>query len=259
MLHSIDHPKALAFTAQELAAIQKRIEGTKAFSPFVSMVAREWRRAQEEGRPMSDESRELLLRLWRNDENDKFLRIEAFSLWAATKQEDDLNVLRTTLVPEYLADHILQQRLVRGDHQAIPAMIEKLRTNDNYYWWHQGRYLWSPELTDELDKFLSNRGECVAGSITSELIMRLPTKEAERLLLKTLGSPLLLILLCSSCVVCCDEAFVGGRSHRDQRLSKASRTYDVFAYAFRNKGKRSPRPQTRESSARSRPLLGLAV
>ena len=184
MLNDIDHPKALAFTVQELAAIQRELEGTKAFYPFVSMVADEWRRAQEKGRPMSDASRELLLSLWQNDENDKFLRTAAFSLWATTKREDDLDVLRRILVPEYLVDRVLVQRLVRGDQQAIPALIEKLRTNNKDYWWHQARYLWSSELTDELDKFLSNRDECVAGSMTSELIMRLPIKEAERLLLK---------------------------------------------------------------------------
>ena len=193
MLHSIDHPKALAFLVQELAAIQRGLEGTKAFSSFVSMVADEWRRAQEEGRPMSDASSGLLLSLWLDDENDKFFRTEAFSLWAATKRDDDLNLLRKASVPEYLSDRILQQRLVRGDQQAIPALIEKLRMNNNGYWWQQGRYLWSSELTDELDKFLSNRGKqakrvwfesCDTDWITSELIIRLPTKDAERLLLK---------------------------------------------------------------------------
>ena len=72
-------------------------------------------------------------------------------------------------------------------------MIGKLRTNHSEYWWQWGRYLWAPELTDELDRFLGNRGEQArriwlesydADWITSELIIRLPTKDAERLLLK---------------------------------------------------------------------------
>ena len=182
MLNDIDHPKALAFRVQERAAIWRQTGEINWFSYFVFRETNEWRRTQEEGRPMSDASRELLLSLWQNDENDKFLRSSAFSLWAATKREDDLNVLRTASVPEYLADHVLEQRLVRGDQQAIPDLIGKLNTSNKDYWWQQGRYLWSSELTDELDKFLSNRGGW--DSITSELIMRLPTKEAERLLLK---------------------------------------------------------------------------
>ena len=182
MLNDIDHPKALAFRVQERAVIWRQTGEINSFSYFMFKATNEWRRAQEEGRPMSDASRELLLSLWQNDENDKFLRSAAFSLWAATKREDDLDVLRRISVPEYLADHILEQRLVRGDQQAIPDLIEKLSTNNKDYWWHQARYLWSPELTDELDKLLSNRGG--GDSIASELIMRLPTKEAERLLLK---------------------------------------------------------------------------
>ena len=182
MLNGIDHPKALEFVVQELAAIRWHIERI------------EWQYAQEKGRPMSDESRELLLRLWLDDGNDELLQAEAFSLWAATKQDDDLKVLRTASVPQQLAERVLAQRLARGDRQAIPAMIGKLSTS-NYsgYWWQYGRYLWAPELTDELDRFLSNRGEqakrtwlefCAADNITSELIIRLPTKDAERLLLK---------------------------------------------------------------------------
>ena len=193
MLHSIDHPQALAFVVQELAAIRRRLEGTESFSFFAHIVAQEWQRAQERGHPMSDESRELLLRLWIDDKNDKFLRTEAFSLWAATRREEDLDILRTAQMPDDFVDSLLYQRLIRGDRQAIPAMIEKLRANGTEYWWQCGRHLWAPELTEELDRFLGNRGEqakrtwlelCNADSITSELIIRLSTKDAERLLLK---------------------------------------------------------------------------
>ena len=193
MLHSIDHPKAVAFVVQELATIYRQLEGTNSFSPFTLRVKDEWRRAQEEGRPMSDSSRQVLLRLWQDDESDRYLRAEAFSLWAATKWDDDLQVLRKATVPEDLAEGVLAQRLVRGDRRAIPALIRKLRTNDNDNWWQLCLYLWAPELTEELDRFLGNRGEqakrvwfeyCAADRTKSELIIRLPTKDAERLLLK---------------------------------------------------------------------------
>ena len=193
MLHSIDHPKALAFVVQELAAIRRRLEGTESFSFFARTVAQEWQRAQEWGCPMSDESRELLLRLWIDDENDKFLRTGAFSLWAATRREEDLDILRTAQMPDDFVDSLLYQRLIRGDREAIPAMIAKLRVNGTEYWWACGRYLWAPELTEELDRFLGNRSKqakrvwlefCTTDRITSELIIRLPIEDAERLLLK---------------------------------------------------------------------------
>ena len=189
MLHDMDHPKALAFVVQEFAAIRRRA-GT---SPLAHTAAYGWQRAQEMGRPMSDESRELLLRLWLDDETDKFLRTEAFSLWAATRLEEDLDILRTAQMPDDFVDSLLSQRLIRGDRQAIPAMIAKLRVNGAEYWWECGRYLWAPELTEELDRFLGNRSKqakrvwpefCTADQITSELIIRLPIEDAERLLLK---------------------------------------------------------------------------
>jgi hypothetical protein len=81
MLHGMDHPKAVFFVVQELAAIRRRLEGTHSFSPFVMSAKDDWRRAQEDyGRPMSKVSRDLLLGLWRDETNDRHLRAQAFSL-----------------------------------------------------------------------------------------------------------------------------------------------------------------------------------
>ena len=75
MLHGMDHPKAILFVVQELAAIQRRLQGTMSFSPFVVSARNDWRRAQEDhGRPMSRASRNLLLEHWRDETNDKHLR-----------------------------------------------------------------------------------------------------------------------------------------------------------------------------------------
>ena len=76
MLHGMDHPKAVLFVIQELAAIQRRLEGTKSFSPFVTLAKEDWRRAQEDyGRPMSQASRDLLPRpLARRDKRQAPMR-----------------------------------------------------------------------------------------------------------------------------------------------------------------------------------------
>lgn len=194
MLHGIDHPKAILFVVQELAAIQRRLEGTRSFSPFLMSAKDEWRHAQEDyGRPMSKASKDFLLELWRAETNDKHLRKQAFSLWAATQDADDIEVLRNAKSWDELADNILSARLIRGDQQAVPAMIEKVATDDYGGWWQYGRYIWSPELTKALDEFLVRRGTLAKrtwaeslGSdwIISEMIMRLPESDAERLLLK---------------------------------------------------------------------------
>jgi hypothetical protein len=92
-----------------------------------------------------------------------------------------------------LADDILRERLTRGDHRAIPAMLEKLDADDRGYWWQYGRHLWSPELTKALDECLVRRGTRAKRTwtesfesdwYTHEMIMQLPESEAERLLLK---------------------------------------------------------------------------
>lgn len=192
MLHGMDHPKAVLFVAQELAATQRRLEGTH--SPFVMSAKDDRRRAQEDyGRLMSQASRDLLLGLWRHETNDKHLRAQAFSLWAATQNAEDIEVLRAAKPSDELADDILRERLTRGDQRAIPAMIEKLAADEHGYWWQCGRHLWSPKLTDALDEFLGKRSARARRTwteslesdwLTHEMILRLPADEAERLLLK---------------------------------------------------------------------------
>ncbi len=194
MLHGVDQPKAVLFIVHELAAHARKIEGTDYFSSFSMMVRDHWRRQQNNnGRPMSIESRSLLLGLWQDETNDKHLRTQAFSSWAMTQYPDDIEVLRTAKSPDILDDAILKARLTRGDQQAIQGMIEKLSMDDNGYWWQYGRNIWSLELTNTLDNYLENRGAKTSrdwgksfkyDDIIYEMILRLSINEAERLLLK---------------------------------------------------------------------------
>ncbi len=193
LLHGIDHPKAVLYVAKELAAMQKRKEGTGSFSPFLSSITDEWQRAQDQGRPMSKASRELLLGLWRDETSDKYLRSQSFSLWAATHDPKDIDVLCAGKLSNELADRILWERLIRGDKSAIPALIIKLATDERGYWWQCGRHLWAQELTEALDEYLSKRGAQAKGTwgecfesdwITHEMVMRLSESEGERLLQK---------------------------------------------------------------------------
>lgn len=194
MLNGMDHPKAVFFVAQEVATTLRRVEGTRGTSFLPTLAEDYWRRAQEEkGCPMSKASRDLLLGLWRDETYDKHLRAGAFSLWAATQDPDDIEVLRAAKPSLELADDILRERLIRGDQRAVPAMVEKLAADEHGYWWQLGRHLSSPELTEALDNSFDRRGaraERTWGEafesdwFTHEMVMRLPAIEAERLLLK---------------------------------------------------------------------------
>ena len=159
----------------------------------VSSASDDWRRAQDDGHSMSKVSRDILLELWQNKINDKHLRSQAFSLWAATNDPDDLEVLHSAGYSDILADNILRECLARGDKEAIPMMIEKIASDERGIWWYSGRYIWSPELTTALDQYLERRKSQTQGvwgssvesdAITHELIMRLPNIDAERVLMK---------------------------------------------------------------------------
>jgi hypothetical protein len=95
LLHEVDDPEAVEFTARELAAIQIRVKASNSFSPFVSTAPDRWSRHGTYGEePMSEASKKRLLSLWKATDSHTHLREQAFRLWAATQADGDLEILR---------------------------------------------------------------------------------------------------------------------------------------------------------------------
>jgi hypothetical protein len=195
MLHEIDDPLCIEFVTHRLAAIARRLEGTDRFSPFLSHASDRWSRYESYGeKPMSAASKQRLLEFWTGESSDKHLKEQAFNLWAASQAGSDLDILKRIDRSDLLWSKALFARLVRGDHGAISALEEKLLDSREDYWWQTGRYIWSDQLTQALDRSLTRRGERVEYSwpqkhdtidwIVSELILNLPIETAETLLLK---------------------------------------------------------------------------
>jgi hypothetical protein len=195
MLHGVDHPVAVAFIAEAVAESLRRSDDGPAV--FLSTVTDHWRRVQDGGRMMSSVSRNLLLRLWQDAGNDRPMRVGAFAIWAATQEHDDVAILRSAEEDVDLRDQILAMRLARGDNHAIRGLLHELRNREHgSRWWFYARHVWCAELTAALDEALTWRG-CQASRTwndnfhqdgnTSEMIIRLPVAEAERLLLKHWG------------------------------------------------------------------------
>lgn len=195
MLHGLDQPDAVEFVVNELAATDERLEGTNSFSSFSRSANRDWERQQEAtGRAMSESSRKRLLDIWQDHSVGKHLRKQAFRIWTSTRSASDIEILRAIPTTDALADSALWHRLRRGDHDAIPAMIVKLSADRSGYWWQLGRYIWSDDLTKALDSSIARRGAALiaAGSdaveradadwILSEMVMRLPTAQADAIL-----------------------------------------------------------------------------
>jgi len=197
MLHCMDDPQAAEFVVQEMANTQRKLEGTDKFSPFVHSAAHDWEQSFERGdRTMSDATRQTLLAMWKQSDNDTHTRKQAFSIWAASKGANDIDVLRESMGPSELGDYLIVERLKRGDKTAIPTLIDKISHTETTWWWQYGRYIWSDELTQGLDKFLEDRQSKVSNEffsgiesdwIISELIFESPEKYAESILLKHWG------------------------------------------------------------------------
>jgi hypothetical protein len=194
LLHEVDEPDSLEFTAREMEATQTRVESKGGFSHFVSSAADRWLRHASYGEgPMSRASKERLLSLWQNPDSGKNLTEQAFRLWAASHSAGDLDILQAIDMQDPLFSMALFERLERGDHSAIPALEEKLPSNERY-WWQAGRYIWSDRMTAALDDSLKRRGAHVEWSwqqkdrdvdwIMSEMVTRLPARTAEALLVK---------------------------------------------------------------------------
>lgn len=194
MLRGIDHPDALEFIAREFAAFSRKSEGTKRFWTFPNTVQSTWERQQAgRGKGMSSASRQRLQELWASTDNDKHLRRQAFLLWAATSTQGDVELLQAVEDSGALADDILLARLKRGDSTAIPFLVNKIKTNEQGFWWQLGRYIWTEDLTNALEETFQRRGSTAQREwdtgyptdwITYELVMRLKPHMAERLLVK---------------------------------------------------------------------------
>lgn len=197
VLHGLDQPDAVEFVVRELAVITESLDGTDRFSPFVLSAKDDWEREQERsGRAMSEASRKRLRDIWQDQSTGKHLREQAFRIWSSTHRAGDLSVLRVVSSVDVLADKVLWQRLRLGDYDAIPALHRKLSTDEHGYWWQLGRYIWSSDLSKALDEALErrrtthgatgvdNKRESSSDWILSEVVMSLPTNEADTLLNK---------------------------------------------------------------------------
>ena len=192
MLHGLDQPDAVEFVVRELADTDERLEGTNSFSPFALTATREWERQQDKtGRAMSDASRKRLLDIWQDQSSGEHLRNQAFRIWASTHRAGDIEILRAVPSADTLADNAVWQRLRLGDREAIPTLVAKLSTDRHGRWWQLGRYIWSNDLTKALDNALERRyavhpknKQADRDWILSEMVMRLPTDQADALLSK---------------------------------------------------------------------------
>ena len=205
MLNGIDNPNAVEFVVKELAQREEQMEASGKYPLFVDMEVSQWSGRQispssdqhtirYQGTPMSETSRERLRKLWACNASGKHLQRRALRLWCATLVRGDVPVLRTIDSNSEIGNIALFERLRRGDRMAIPALSTKLDSKHSGYWWQAGRYLWTDELTECLDRTLAQRAIALTNDeksqshnpdwIIVELLTKLPPRTAERLIVK---------------------------------------------------------------------------
>ena len=190
MLNGIDHPDAVEFVVRELA----RQDIEHGVSTFAMTARDEWRlRPRFGGEPMKAASRQRLRELWSCGDSGRHLRRRALEFWCANMATGDLAVLEAVDTRSEIGKVALFERLRRGDETAIPDLLEKLESDGARYWWQAGRYVWTAELTEHLDRAL---GRLASGApnpesdlandlwILPELLTRLPSTTAEQLIKK---------------------------------------------------------------------------
>jgi hypothetical protein len=192
LIEHVDHPDSIAFIAQERARIARQIEGTGRFSPWLSIGSAS---LDKRNCTLSAISRERLRQIWEAEDADAHLRERAFELWAINAKQDEIPYLLNPLPIEKLRDRTLQLRVRLGDLSAIPEFRQKIRSAKHpSYWWQFARDFWCAELLEQLDEELTCRGESIDPTwdksdydsdwITSDLIMKISSSDAEELLVK---------------------------------------------------------------------------
>lgn len=193
MLRGVDHPDAVEFIANQLAARSRELAGSDSFDLFSRTVTDHWsRRQRDQEKPMNRASRNRLQRLWEDGDNDRHLRRHAFRMWAASSYPDDISILSTDEFPSFLKDDVLRARLERSDKSAVPMLIKKIKEKGNHnYWWQHARDVWTDELTALLDEQLAVRASTTSpywgrsiGTdwMLSEMVIRQDQSTAEKLL-----------------------------------------------------------------------------
>ena len=187
MLRGVDDPAAVEHEVEYLAQ-RRRVAGSHGF--FDHFLRNEWERLTgAEGKRMSVASKQRLLDISADQNNDEHLRKQAFSLWEISFGVNDIDIARNIKQGDPRYDKALWARARRRDMTVVSALIEKI-AEDPRYWWQAGRYLWTDELTEALGNTIKEVAAASAedhdrkgGWIIPELILKLSPETGESLLL----------------------------------------------------------------------------
>jgi len=189
LLKNIDHPLSTTFVATRIAHIEKEIEGTDRFSPWVFHCRDDWDPLKRPDNRLSDASRNAILNLW-NNSKEKQLKKSLLNTWIATT---DTAPELSSLPHEFATSRpVLWRRARLGDLSITDLVLKRMKEETD--WWHVIPRIWTDRFIDALDRALADLGEVTPTDFSggtsndhyflSEVLRDIPLEVAKKQLLK---------------------------------------------------------------------------
>ncbi len=186
----IDSPEAVEFIVKRAAEIEENISGTEKFSPWLIILADRWNPSGSRGRSLSNASMIQLKNLWENQQNNKFVRRQAFHIWLKNISSDQLDTLKSITSNTPLFHDALRKRAEFGDYSCVPDLIPILEKKS--YWFNIVHHVWCDDIMAIAQRYLqdfkNNIPTNFAGGRSnthydlSNMLMMISVKDAENLL-----------------------------------------------------------------------------
>jgi hypothetical protein len=165
------------------------------FIPWTSTLADHWNDLLSGGRRLSQASLDRLKTLWEIQENDDFVKKQAFRLWLTGAGRKQIDILRSIQTDSPLFRSALWKRTQLCDQTVVPPLRSILLTEPQ--WFFVAHSVWCEEIMTLAEHYLESfkaniptdfsGGQLNPHYFLSELLMRIPVNDAEKLLEKYWG------------------------------------------------------------------------
>lgn len=189
MLELVDSPKVMEVLVKTAADIQRKMEATKGFSPWVISLTDRWNGRTGKSHRLSDPSFTLLYRMWTTT-TDKHIQGVAFRLWSTRAEKDDIGILRNISSDSVIYNQAIRKRAQLGDVSVISDFVTLFKKD--YHWGNVAYHIWSPEIMDVVKQHILSFEVNIPKNFSggnlnphyevAELITKIPIQDGETLL-----------------------------------------------------------------------------
>lgn len=192
----VDTPSAVELIVRYAADTDKSLEGTNKFAPWLLSLGDHWDVFRDHSRSLSQLSMTRLQELWSNEENDLYVKRAAFHIWLKATRLEHLDNLRAIPSQSPRYQHVLIKRMQLGDQSVLPDILAALPFEGYWssYWLRFAHIVWCNESMGVTDKQIEalkdntpidySNGWSDPHFHLSELLMQIPSQDAENLLAK---------------------------------------------------------------------------